>query len=128
MRRLTIKETASALVGANTSAAKYATKVTIGNVINDRVTKLILPRMPMMVRVLAESNPAMARVVIANAVSGALIHFAPTNEKAQLAADAMINAAMIDFASSFNIEEMINGVLDGLDLSVLTQPAEQEGH
>lgn len=118
-RRLTIKETASALVGANVTAAKFATKVTIGNVINDRVAAIILPKMPLMVRAMASSNPALTKVLIANAVSGAIIHFAPTNEKAVLASDAMINAAMLEFAGSFNIEQMINEALDGLDLSVL---------
>ena len=118
-RRLTLKETASALVGANTSAAKLSAKITIGNALNDRVSAIIVPKLPMMVRGMALANPAITKAVLANGVSAALMSFAPTNEKALLAADAMINAAMLEFAGSFNIEAIINEALDGLDLSVL---------
>jgi len=118
-RRLTLKETASALVGANTSAVKLSAKITIGNVLNDRVAAIIVPKLPMMVRGMALANPSVTKAVLANGVSAALMNFAPTNEKALLAADAMINAAMLEFAGSFNIEQIINEALDGLDLSVL---------
>lgn len=124
MRRLTIKQTASALVGANVTAAKLATKITIGNVINDRVAAMVLPKLPMMARGMLMANPALTKVILANAVSGALIHFAPTNGKALLAADAMVNAAMLEFAGSFNIEAIINEALDGLDLSLLGDSSE----
>jgi len=124
MRRLTIKQTASALVGANVTAAKLATKITIGNVINDRVAAMVLPKLPMMARGMLMANPALTKVILANAVSGALIHFAPTNEKALLAADAMVNAAMLELAGSFNIEAIINEALDGLDLSLLGDSSE----
>ena len=118
-RRLTIKETASALLGANTSAVKLSAKITIGNTLNDRVAAIIVPKLPMMVRGMALANPAITKAVLANMVSGALMNFAPTNDKALLAADAMINAAMLEFVGTFNIEAMINDVINGLDLSVL---------
>ena len=118
-RRLTIKETASALVGANTSAVKLSAKITIGNTLNDRIAAMIVPKLPAMVGMIAKSNPAITKAILANAVSAAIMNLAPTNEKALLAADAMINAAMLEFVGSFNIEAMINDALNGLDLSVL---------
>lgn len=118
-RRLTIKETASALVGANTSAVKLSAKITIGNTLNDRIAAMIVPKLPTMVGMIAKSNPAITKAILANAVSAAIMNLAPTNEKALLAADAMINAAMLEFVGSFNIEAMINDALNGLDLSVL---------
>ena len=118
-RRLTIKETASALVGANTSAVKLSAKITIGNTLNDRISAMIVPKLPAMVGMIAKSNPAITKAILANAVSAAIMNLAPTNDKALLAADAMINAAMLEFVGSFNIEAMINDALNGLDLSVL---------
>ena len=118
-RRLTIKETASALVGANASAVKLSAKITIGNTLNDRISAMIVPKLPAMVGMIAKSNPAITKAILANAVSAAIMNLAPTNDKALLAADAMINAAMLEFVGSFNIEAMINDALNGLDLSVL---------
>lgn len=114
---LTLKQTAQVIASANTDAAKLAAKITVGNVLNENVTKLIAPKLPMMVRGYADS--ALGKAFIANAVSAALIHFAPTNRNAQLAAEAMINSAMLEFAASFNIEAMINELIAGVDLSVL---------
>jgi hypothetical protein len=119
MAKLTLKQTAGALLSANTSAVKLSAKITVGNILNDRVAAIVVPKLPMMMRVMASSEPAITKAVLANLVSVAIIQFAPENEKATLAADAMINAAMLEFAGSFNIESMINEVIDGLDLSVL---------
>jgi hypothetical protein len=119
MAKLTLKQTAGALLSANTSAVKLSAKITVGNILNDRVAAIVVPKLPMMVRVMASGEPAITKAVLANLVSVAIIQFAPENEKATLAADAMISAAMLEFAGSFNIEAMINEVIDGLDLSVL---------
>jgi hypothetical protein len=119
MAKLTLKQTAGALLSANTSAVKLSAKITVGNILNDRVAAIVVPKLPMMMRVMASGEPAITKAVLANLVSVAIIQFAPENEKATLAADAMINAAMLEFAGSFNIEAMINEVIDGLDLSVL---------
>lgn len=119
MRHLTIKETASVMISANIAAGKNAAKITIGNTLNDRVAAIVVPKLPMMVRGMALANPGITKAILANAVSAAVINFAPGNEKAQLAAEAMVNAAMLEFVGSFDIEAMINDALNGLDLSVL---------
>lgn len=118
-RRLTIKETASVMISANIAAGKNAAKITIGNTLNDRVAAIVVPKLPTMVKMMAMSNPGITKAILANAVSAAVINFAPGNEKAQLAAEAMVNAAMLDFVGSFDIEGIINDALNGLDLSVL---------
>jgi hypothetical protein len=122
-RRLTIRETASAVIGANTTALKLSAKLTVGNTLNDRVAAIIVPKLPMMARGMALANPAITKAVLANIVSAAIINVAPTNERACLAADAMINAAMLEFVGTFNIEAMINELIDGLDIAALGDTA-----
>jgi hypothetical protein len=119
---LTLSQTAAVLVGANTEAAKLAASVTVGNIINTRVTNIITPKLPLMVRGYA-STP-LGKAALANMVSAAIVHFMPKNEKAMLAANAMVTAAMLEFTATFNIESMIDEVLNGLDLSSLTGAAQ----
>lgn len=125
-RGLTIKETASVLTNANKDAMQLATSVTIGNILNDRVTKIVEPMLPNQVKAMMLFQPELGKAIISNIAAGALIKFAPANEKAQLAANAMIQASMLKFAASFNIEAMVNELLDGLDFSALA-PASAEG-
>lgn len=119
MAKLTIKQTANALVSANTEAVKLSAKLTIGNTLNDRVAAIVVPKLPMMVRAMAQSNQDITKIVLANLTSAAIIQLAPTNTNAIKAADAMVNSAMVKFVGAFNIEDMINDVINGLDLSIL---------
>lgn len=118
-RRLTIKETANTMLGVNSDALKLSAKITIGNTLNDRVAAIVVPKLPMMVRGMALTNPEVTKAVLANIISMTLINIAPTNQKAQLAAEAMVNSAMLNLVGSFNFEAMINEVIDGLDMSIL---------
>lgn len=112
---LTIGQTAAAIVAQNKASGKTATGIIAGNIINDRLAKIITPRLPMMVRGYVDTP--LGKAAIANLAAGALIHFLPTNDKATAAASAMIEAAMVEFASSFNIEQMVDELLEGVDLS-----------
>ena len=114
---LTIKEISSVMVEGNTAAFKQGAKRRSGKMINQRVVAAIKPRLPMMARGYLDSE--LGSALICNAVAAAAIKYFPANEKVTLAADAMITAAADDFIGSFNIEEMIDGVLDGIDLSTL---------
>ena len=118
-RSLTIAETAKTLAAVNTDAFKLGAQLEIGKVLNDRALKLVEPMLPPMVKFWAQANPEKAKPIVANLVAGALIKFAPTNEKAQMAAQVMIQSASIDLVGSFNIAEMVNGLLDGLDFTAL---------
>jgi len=62
------------------------------------------------------ADTPIGEAALANLVAAAMVQFAPTNEKVMLAAEAMIGAASLSFATSFNIEEMINELLDGIPL------------
>jgi len=111
---LNVKDTMSVIVDANKDAGKDSAKIIAGNILNDKVNALVTKNLPTGVKLVVgsyiESN--IGKAVIANAVAGILIHTMPNNEKVALAAEAMIKSASLAFASSFNIEEMINEVLD----------------
>ena len=62
------------------------------------------------------ADTPIGHAVLANVAAGALIHFFPTNAKVQAAAGAMIESAMVTFASSFNIEDMVDELLEGVVL------------
>lgn len=112
---LTLGQTAAAIVAQNKASGKVAGGIIAGNIINDRLAKIVTPKLPMMVRGYADTP--LGKAAIANLAAGALIHFLPGNTKATTAASAMIEAAMVEFASSFNIEAMVDELLDGVDLS-----------
>ena len=112
---LTLKDTIGVMVEGNKGAAKASAKRRAGNMLNDRIVGMISPKLPYMARGYAESP--LGKALIANAVAGAIVHFGYTNEKLMLASDAMVTAAMDQFIGSFNLEEMINELVDGIDLS-----------
>lgn len=122
---LTIKQTAGAVIGQNKDAAKVAAQLTAGNVLNDRVVKLVKPQLPVLARGYMETQ--LGKAVAANVAAAALIHFFPTNKKAVMAAEAMINAAMANFIASFDIEGTVNELLDGINLPDLTGATSTEG-
>lgn len=109
---LTLGQTASVIVASNKSSAKTATGIIAGNVINQRLAKIVVPKLPMMARGYLDSP--MGHAVLANVAAGALIHFFPGNKRAQQASAAMIESAMVTFASSFEIEDMIDEILEGV--------------
>jgi hypothetical protein len=119
---LTIKEVGSILVEGNKTAFKANASRRAGQMFNERVAALITPRLPMLAR--AYANESWFKFILANAVAGSIIKFGATNEKLVLLADAGVNAANDDFLGSFDFEGMINGVIDGIDISGLTQTAE----
>lgn len=122
---LTIKQTANAVLGQNKDSAKLAAQLTAGNVLNDRVVRLVKPQLPMLARGYADTE--LGKAVTANVAAAALIHFFPTNQKAVMAAEAMITAAMANFVASFDIEGTVNELLDGINLPDLTGATSAEG-
>ena len=113
---LEFKDTASIMIGANKDAAVDSGKLIAGNIINDRLSKILVPKLPIMARGYAQTN--LGKAALSNLVAGLLIHTMPDNAKVQVAAEAMIASASLQLASSFNIEEMVNELLDnvpGLD-------------
>ena len=109
---LKFKDTASVIIGANKDAAIDSSKLIAGNIINDRLNKILVPKLPIVARGYAQTN--LGRAALSNLIAGLLIHTMPDNAKVQVAAEAMIASASLQLASSFNIEEMINELLDGV--------------
>jgi hypothetical protein len=107
-----VTDTMGALVDANKEAAIDSGKIIAGNIINDRLVKIITPKLPMMVRGYADTP--LGKATISNAIAGVLIHTMPTNAKVMTAAECMIQSASLQLASSFNIEQMVQELLDGV--------------
>ena len=122
---LTVKQTTNVVVNQNKESAKLAAQLTAGNVLNDRVVKLVKPQLPLVARGYAETE--LGKAVAANVAAAALIHFFPTNKKAVMAAEAMITAAMANFVASFDIEGTVNELLDGINLPDLTGATSEGG-
>jgi len=120
---LKITDTLSVLTEENKEAAKVAARLTAGNILNDRAVKLITPQIPMMARGYAQTE--VGKAIIANVVAGAIVTFAPTNDKAVMASQAMIHSAMANLVGSFNIEEMVNEFLSGINLDAITTEVEE---
>jgi hypothetical protein len=110
-------ETIQVMKTVNTEAAKVAAKQEIGGMLNDRLIKIVQPKLPIMIRGYAETE--IGKLALANAFAAAIVNFGYENDKLTLAAEAMTYAAMKDFVEGFNFREMVDEFLDGVDLSVL---------
>lgn len=111
---LKVKQTANITLAVNKQALMLAGELTTGNILNDRLAKLVTPRLPFIAKAYADTP--LGKAILANTVAAALIHFLPENEKAQIASGMMVQAAMVEFVGEFNIEEMVNEFLDGITL------------
>ena len=113
---LNAKETLSVMMDANKEAGVDSAKIIAGNILNKRVNILVMKTLPAGVKFAVGSylDSNVGKALIANAAAAALIHTMPGNEKVEIAAEAMINSASLTLASSFNIEEMVNELLDGV--------------
>ena len=119
---MTLQELSTVMVEQNKSAFRTSATRRSGKIFNDRVINLIKPRLPLMVKAYADTD--LGRFVIANTVAAAIVKFGATNEKLLILADAGIQDAADDFLGSFNLEEMVNDLIDGIDVSGLTTAAD----
>lgn len=109
------------VVNKNTDAAKVAAKISAGKALNSVVINKLKPQMPMLMRGYADH--ALAPVVVANIVAVAVDMMAKDNVKAQYASEAMLQAAMTDFLSQFNIEKLLSEVLTAAAVEVPDETA-----
>lgn len=109
-----MKTCATDLTKANVVASKAAAQHVAGKVLNKALLTKIRPQLPMLARGYADH--ALANVVVANIANFAVSNFASDNAKAKLAADAMMIAAMTEFLSSFNVEDIVAELLEGVTL------------
>ncbi|WFG41352.1 hypothetical protein INBLLOGA_00173 [Salmonella phage MET_P1_137_112] len=114
----------SSIVAANKSAVVNAAKLEAGKIALTQITKVVAKKAPFMIK--GYIDTPIGRVVIANLLSVAVDQYAPTNQKAKAVAGAAMEAAMLEMVQSFNIAEMIDEMVKGIDISTFTQSAETE--
>ncbi|QEQ93478.1 hypothetical protein HWC65_gp049 [Salmonella phage 2-3] len=114
----------SSIVAANKSAVVNAAKLEAGKIALTQITKVAAKKAPFMVK--GYIDTPIGRVVIANLLSVAVDQYAPTNQKAKAVAGAAMEAAMLEMVQSFNIAEMIDEMVKGIDISTFTTNTESE--
>ena len=112
------------IVAANKSAAVNAAKLEAGKIALTQITKVAAKKAPFMIK--GYIDTPIGRVVIANLLSVAVDQYAPSNQKAKAVAGAAMEAAMLEMVQSFNIAEMIDEMVKGIDISTFTTSTESE--
>lgn len=112
------------IVAANKSAVVNAAKLEAGKIALTQITKVAAKKAPFMIK--GYIDTPIGRVVIANLLSVAVDQYAPTNQKAKAVAGAAMEAAMLEMVQSFNIAEMIDEMVKGIDISTFTTNTEIE--
>lgn len=114
--------TATTVLAKNKTAAVQAAKVTTGKIAIKQVTKIISPKLPIMARGYVDTP--LGRLAVANLFNFVVTQYLPNSQKASLVADAMLEGAMFDVASSLDIEGLVENVLEGIDTSKLQKAIE----
>lgn len=112
------------IVAANKSAVVNAAKLEAGKIALTQITKVAAKKAPFMIK--GYIDTPIGRVVIANLLSVAVDQYAPNNQKAKAVAGAAMEAAMLEMVQSFNIAEMIDEMVKGIDISTFTTSIEIE--
>lgn len=112
------------IVAANKSAVVNAAKLEAGKIALTQITKVAAKKAPFMIK--GYIDTPVGRVVIANLLSVAVDQYAPSNQKAKAVAGAAMEAAMLEMVQSFNIAEMIDEMVKGIDISTFTTNTENE--
>lgn len=112
------------IVAANKSAVVNAAKLEAGKIALTQITKVAAKKAPFIIK--GYIDTPIGRVVIANLLSVAVDQYAPNNQKAKAVADAAMEAAMLEMVQSFNIAEMIDEMVKGIDISTFTTNTESE--
>jgi len=107
---------------ANVSAAKVAATITAGKTLNKLVASKVTPQLPMFVKGYADT--VVGRVVMANLADFAVKQFMPNNAKALMASEAMMQAAMLDLADSFDLEGMVTEMVNSVSLDLPSDPTD----
>lgn len=105
------------VVDNNVRSAKIGARIVAGKTLNNVIKEKITPHMPLMVR--GYKDTIFADVIIANIAKVAVDNFASDNRKAVYAANAMMEAAMVDLLASFNFEALISDALSNVNLEEL---------
>ena len=105
------------LINDNMDAAKTGAVLSAGNTLNKVVKDTVRGQVPHKYRKLLDTP--MADIVIANVANVAVQNFSKTNRKANVATQAMMEAAMVQFMNSFNLDQIISDTLKNVNLDEL---------
>lgn len=114
-----VTKIATETVEINKEAMVLAAKLEVGKVATAQLRKVVKPKLPMMVRGYADSP--LFDIVLANAVGVALREYASENKKAQIVSEAMIQSAAVEMMSSFDLNGMIDEMLENVDVSKIVK-------
>lgn len=107
----------TSVIDKNKAALIQAGKIEAGSIVMKRISKLVTPQLPFMVRAYADT-PA-GRLVMANIFNFAVTQYAGNNKNAVLLADAALQGSMVEMLQSFNFNDLIDKVIEGVDTSKL---------
>jgi hypothetical protein len=102
---------------ANMNAAKVAATITAGKTLNAIVAQKVTPKLPFGVKGYADT--VFGRVVIANIADFVVKQFMGNNYKANMATEAMMQAAMLELADSFDLEGIVADLVDSVNLEAV---------
>ena len=119
VKEINMNDKVKRTVNANVDAAKTAASITAGKTLNKIVADKVTPQLPLMVR--GYAGTPLGTVVIANVADFAVKQFMPHNEKANIATDAMMQAAMVELLGSFDLEKIVNEVVSSVELPVVAE-------
>ena len=110
-----MKDVVNKMIEANKENAVSMAKLEMGKSANRLVLDKVKPKLPMYVQGYADSP--LAELVIANIVSAMLIQFASKNKKAEVLANAMLEAGMQTAIESFDVPGLVKELLANVDLT-----------
>ena len=119
-----MEKIAKEAVDANKIAIELAAKLEVGKVATAQLKKVVIPKLPYLVRGYADSP--LFDIALANVVGVAIREYAPENKKAQIVAESMIQSAAVEMVSSFDINSMIDEMLENVDVSKLVKLDKKE--
>lgn len=107
------------IVAANKNAAISAAKLEAGRIALVQVTNVIKTKAPYVVK--GYIDTPVGRAVVANLFSFAVAQYASNNRAAVVLSDAAMQAAALEIIQSFNIEQMITDVVNGVGADKLAK-------
>ena len=119
---LTISELSAVMLDANKAGFKESASRRGGKIINDRLINLIKPKLPFGTAHMVDNE--FGRFVMANALAALAVKFGESQPKLLLAAEMSVKDASDQFLGSFELEKIIDELLDGIDLPSTTPARE----
>jgi hypothetical protein len=116
---LTLRETIEFVAEGNKEALIASGKRRVGNIINERVSNIVIKKLPFAVK--GYVNNDIGKAVISNIIAGTIIKYLPENKKAVSVANAMLISSADKILENLDIEKILNDILDGIDISELEE-------